>query len=90
MEQSAMPITDVFGIPGACVVAGKITEGSFSVGDKVTLIQEDGSKIETSIKGIEVGLGKKCDTVEKGQNVSIQLNGVNKADVKPGAILKKD
>ena len=84
-----MPITNVFGIPTGCVVSGKITEGSFMVGDDVIVFHEDGTQTETNIKALEVGLGKMFDIVTEGQHVAIQLNGIDKSAVNPGSVLKK-
>ena len=88
-EPGVMPIENVFGIPGNCVVMGKVTEGSFSVGDEVMICHANGSVTKTTVKAIEAGLMQMFDIVSKGRSASIQLVDVDKSAVKPGAVLKK-
>ena len=84
-----MPITNVFGTLYSCIVTGSISEGSFTVGDDVTICHANGSATDTAILAIEVGLMKKVDSVSKGEHASIQLDGLAKSAVQPGAVMKK-
>ena len=84
-----MPIANVFGIPGAAVTSGLVTEGSFSVGDDVVIVHEDGRETATKILAIEVGMAEKCNSVSKDQRANIQLSGIAKAAVSPGSVLKR-
>ena len=84
-----MPIKNVLGSSYCCIVTGSITEGSFCVGDDVTIFHVNGSTTNTAIVSIESGVMKKFDIISKGQHAFIQLNGLAKSAVQPGAVLKK-
>ena len=84
-----MPIGSVFDIPTGCVVVGQITEGRFSVEDRVAVFNENEKIIETDIMAMEIGFMQKCETAYTGQSPSIQLRDVNKNSVLPGYILKR-
>lgn len=80
-------IEDVFFITGrGTVVTGKVAEGSFSVGDKVTVA--GGHSVETVITGIEQ-FRKHLDTVHKGDNAGILLRGVQKNQIARGDFIIK-
>ena len=84
-----MPITNVFGTMYSCIVTGSVAEGSFSTGDDVAICHANGSVTDTAILSIEVGVMKKVDSVSKGQHASVQLNGIAKSAVQPGAVMRK-
>ena len=80
-------VDDVFNITGrGSVVTGTVTEGSFSVGDKVTV---NGShSYETVITGIEQ-FRKTLDTVHEGNNAGILLRGVTRGQIGKGDLIIK-
>ena len=84
-----MPVANVFGTMYSCMVTGSISEGSFTVGDDVTIHHANGSTTDTAILAIEVGLMKKVDVVLMGQHATIQLDGIAKSAVQPGAVIRK-
>ena len=84
-----MPISNVFGTMYNCMVTGSISEGRFTVGDDVTIHHANGSATDTAILAIEVGLMKKVDSVSKGEHATVQLDGIAKSAVQPGAVLRK-
>ncbi len=79
---SVFEVSDVFALSGrGVVVTGIVTEGSFSVGDRVSV-----NGIETEITGIEQ-FRKQCDTVSRGHNAGILLRGVDRGMVRSGDII---
>ena len=86
---NSLMVEDVFMIPGrGCVVTGKISDGSFSVGDQVEILHEDTSIDITEIEGIEM-LRKVYNTANKGDNVGIMLKDITKDDVVKGDVIRK-
>lgn len=82
--KSVFEISDTFTITGrGTVVTGTVTEGSFSVGDHVTV-----AGFETEITGIEQ-FRKQCDTVCEGDNAGILLRGVTRDQVHSGDLIIK-
>lgn len=81
---SVFEVSDVFVISGrGAVVTGTVTEGSFSVGDRVSV-----AGFETEITGIEQ-FRKQCDTVSRGDNAGILLRGVTRGTVGSGDLIIK-
>lgn len=80
-------IDDVFTIAGrGTVVTGKVTRGSFSVGDTVTIDCDHSFK--TVIMGIEQ-FRKICDSVSEGADAGILLRGVQRNQVVKGNLIIK-
>lgn len=73
---SVFVIDDVFYIRGrGTVVTGKVTEGEFSVGDKVRIDLSDGNTWESGITGLEL-FRKMVNTVHEDENCGILLSGI--------------
>ena len=87
MGKSVFVVNDVFSISGrGTVVVGTVTEGSFSVGDKVIIDSE--SNTEAVITGIEM-FRKLLDTVHEGDNAGILLGNVPRNCISRGDLLIK-
>ena len=87
-EQGVMEVKSIFGAGPYCIVMGMVSEGSFSVGDDVTVYHADGSTTETTISRIEVGLNEMTDIASKGRSASFSFENVSKFSIQPGAIVK--
>lgn len=80
-------IDDVFTVAGrGTVVTGRVTRGSFSVGDTVTIDCDHSFK--TVITSIEQ-FRKTCDSVSEGANAGILLRGVQRNQVVKGNLIIK-
>lgn len=88
--ESYLPVMDAFTLPGGGLVAvGRVNQGSFSVGDRVTLRRADGTTVHTSILGME-SFRKPIETAQTGDNISLLLSGVTKAQIAMGDVLIKE
>ena len=87
-EPGVMEVRSIFGVGYSCIVMGMVSEGSFSVGDDVTIYHADGSTTETAISRIEIGLNEMTDIAAKGRSASFSFEGIKKAEIQPGAIVK--
>lgn len=77
-------IVDVFALTGrGTVVAGTVKSGGVKIGDTVYVVKEDGTELETSVVRIEVFGGMK-DEAGEGENVGIELDGLEKDQIAPG------
>lgn len=83
-----LPIEDTFSITGrGTVVTGKIERGIIKLGDNVSILGFNSTKI-TAVTGIEM-FQKILITAEAGDNVGILLRGIQKEDVRRGMVLAK-
>ena len=88
--ESYLPVMDAFTLPGGALVAvGRVNQGSLSVGDRVTLRREDGTVTSTAILAMEA-FRKPIETAQTGDNISLLLSGVTKAQVAMGDVLIKE
>jgi len=88
MNYGVFPIEDVFIIKGCGVVAaGKVTDGTFRVGDEIIIMRQDGSEIKSTIKGLEV-FGH-MESAQKGDNVGLLLSDIAINDISKGDIIRK-
>ena len=86
---NVLTVEDVFTITNrGVVVVGKISDGSLSVGDKVEILRQDGSKSPAVVGAIEK-FRKMQQTANKGDNVGILLKDLSKSDVGPGDIIRR-
>ena len=80
---------DAFPIAGrGRVVTGQVTEGTFSVGDKVMLDDLSGDLRETQILGIEM-FRKIKSTATEGEYAGFLLKGLQRKDIKKGDLIIK-
>lgn len=87
---SVFIIEDVFYIYGrGVVVAGTVQKGTFHTGDKVIIVNQSGSEIESQISGIEL-FRKLTDEVSEGENAGILLSDVQKNQIQTNDIIKKE
>lgn len=83
-----LSIEDIFSITGrGTVVTGKIERGIVKLGDVVSILGFNSTKITTVI-GLEM-FQKTLNFAEAGDNVGILLRGIQKGDVKRGMVLAK-
>lgn len=79
-------VDDVFAITGQGTVVTGQCRAPFSVGDAVCVCNRDGSCHETVVTGIE--FRKTFTHAEPGGNLGVLLQGLSKADIICGALLK--
>ena len=80
---------DAFSIAGrGLVVTGQVTEGTFSVGDKVMLDDLSGDLRDTQILGIEM-FRKIKSTATEGEYAGFLLKGLQRKDIKKGDLIIK-
>lgn len=85
----SLTVEDVFTITGrGTVIVGRISSGSVSVGDTVTLKRTNGYSCSVTVAGIEM-FRKMLNTAKEGDNVGLLLRGLTKADIGQGDILMK-
>ena len=85
---NTMTVKDVFAIPARGVVAaGQVTDGSFSVGDTVEILRQDGSTRTAEIGAIEIFM-KALQTAKTGDRPGILLKDMSKSDVGAGDIIR--
>ena len=78
-------VEDVFTISGrGTVVTGRISKGSISVGESVTI----SNGIRTVVTGIEA-FRAKMNYAQEGDNVGLLLQGISRDQVKRGDVLYK-
>ena len=83
-----MPVEDVFTIQGRGTVAtGRVERGVLHLGDVVDIVGF-GSKLNTTITGIEM-FRKLLDEAQAGDNIGTLLRGINKDQVERGQVLAK-
>ena len=88
MNYGVFPVQDIFMIKGrGVVVAGKVAEGTFQVGDDIIIIRHDGSEIKSTIRSIEI-FGH-IEYAQKGDNVGLLLSDVAIDDIGKGDIIKR-
>jgi len=81
-----MYIEDMFTIGGqGTVVTGKVRRGKVKIGDKLEIIGF-GAKKEAVVKGIEM-FHKSLDEARPGDDVGINLRGVERGEVRKGQVL---
>jgi elongation factor Tu len=84
----AMPIEDVFTIPGrGTVVTGRIERGKIKTGDEVEIVGLRAVQ-KTTVIGVEM-FRKILDEGFAGDNVGILLRGIKREDVERGQVLAK-
>lgn len=78
-SSACFKVDDVFSIKGRGTVAvGNVTDGTFSIGDKVCINrQSDGEIYKTVIIGIEL-FRKQVNSVGKGENAGLLLRGIER------------
>lgn len=80
-------VDDVFTITGRGTVAvGTVTEGTFSVGDKVTI--DSVQRTETVIAALEL-FRRQCDTISEKQNAGILLKDISREQINKGDLILK-
>lgn len=85
---SCLTVEDVFTLTGrGTVVVGKVTDGSFTVGDSVT-VDNGGEPFTAVIKGIEA-FRKTLSTASEGDNAGLLLSGIDKDQLKRGDLIIK-
>ncbi len=85
---SCLTVEDVFTLAGRGTVAvGKVTDGSFTVGDSVT-VDNGGEQFKAVIKGIE-SFRKALNTASEGDNAGFLLSGIDKNQLKRGDLIIK-
>lgn len=88
--ESYLPVMDTVTLPGGALVAvGRVNQGSFSVGDRVTLRRADGTVTPAAILAMET-FRKPIETAQTGDNISLLLSGVTEAQVAMGDVLIKE
>lgn len=88
-EKGSLVVDDVFSITGrGTVVTGKVSAGSFKVGDPVEVVIQNGESIPSTITGIEA-FRKLKDTAHKGENVGLLLRGFERKDVSQGDLVRQ-
>ena len=85
----SLTVEDVFTITGrGTVVVGRISSGSVSIGETVTLKRTNGYSCSVAVAGIEM-FRKMLNTAKEGDNVGLLLRGLTKADIGRGDLLMK-
>ncbi|CAN7945273.1 unnamed protein product [Ixodes pacificus] len=83
-----LSIEDVFSITGrGTVVTGKIERGVIKLGDSISILGFNSTKLATVI-GIEM-FQKTLNTAQAGDNIGVLLRGIQKNDVRRGMVLAK-
>ena len=89
-------VDDSFGIATrtSCIVTGEVIQGNFKVNDKVKVKDENGNYFDTLciIKGFEIhnrGEVTNVTAVKVGTRCGILIDGMQKENIKMGAILEK-
>ncbi|MBK5270353.1 MAG: elongation factor Tu, partial [Bacteroidia bacterium] len=88
-ESFLMPVEDVFGISGmGTVVTGRIERGTIKAGDPVEVIGLSNDIIKSKVIRIEL-FNKSVAEANKGDNVGLVLNGVDKSTISRGMVICK-
>lgn len=83
-----LSIEDIFSITGrGTVVTGKIERGTIKLGETISILGFNSTKIATVI-GLEM-FQKTLTLAEAGDNVGVLLRGIQKEDVRRGMVLAK-
>ena len=84
-----MPIEDIFSITGrGTVVTGRIETGTIHVNDPAEIVGFNDRPRTTVVTGVEM-FRKLLDQGEAGDNVGLLLRGIDKKEVKRGAVIAK-
>ena len=84
-----MPIEDIFSITGrGTVVTGRIETGTIHVNDPAEIVGFNDKPKNTVVTGVEM-FRKLLDQGEAGDNVGLLLRGIDKKEVKRGAVIAK-
>ena len=88
-EDFYMDIVDAFVIEDrGVVITGQVKSGTISVGDKIILVNDDGSSKVCQIIGVEM-FRKLLDMCEVGDNVGLLIRGIeSKNEITSGAFVK--
>lgn len=85
----AMPVEDVFSIPGrGTVVTGRIEQGMVKTGDEVEIVGMKEGSAKTTVTGVEM-FKKQLNEGRAGDNVGLLLRGVKREDVLRGQVVCK-
>ena len=84
-----MPVEDVFSITGRGTVAtGRVERGIVKMGDTVEIVGLSDEKRSTVVTGVEM-FRKLLDFAEAGDNIGVQLRGVQRNEIERGQVLAK-
>ncbi len=84
-----MPIEDVFSITGrGTVVTGRVESGQIKVGEPVSIIGMQETKMDSTVTGVEM-FRKLLDSAQAGDNAGILLRGIAKEAVERGMVVAK-
>ena len=84
-----MPVEDVFTITGRGTVAtGRVERGRLNMSEEVEIIGLTEERKKTVVTGIEM-FRKLLDFAEAGDNVGVQLRGVQRDEIERGQVLCK-
>lgn len=83
----AMPVEDVFSIPGRGTVAtGRIEQGIVKVGENVQIVGQTKEDMATTVTGVEM-FKKKLDQGQAGDNAGLLLRGLKRDDITRGQVI---
>ena len=83
----AMPVEDVFSIPGRGTVAtGRVENGIVKVGDSVDIVGLAKENTKTTITGVEM-FKKKLDQGQAGDNCGLLLRGLKRDEILRGQVI---
>lgn len=86
---SVFVVDDVFYIRGrGTVVTGKVTEGEFSVGDKVRIDLSGGGTAESEIAGLEL-FRKMVNTVHEDESCGMLFGEIERNQLSKGDLVTK-
>ena len=84
-----MPVEDVFSITGRGTVAtGRVERGIVKMSDQVEIVGLTEEKRTTVVTGVEM-FRKLLDYAEAGDNIGVQLRGVQRTEIERGQVLAK-
>lgn len=82
-------VSDVFSIMGKeIIVAGTVTGGVFTVGDRVVIVHGNAEPVMTEIEGIEQ-FKRVCTSVTEGANAAFKLKYIDKKQISRNDLIKK-
>ena len=88
-EAGVLVVDDVFTITGrGTVVTGTVAAGSFQLGDSVQIVHDGHGTLTTTIQGIEA-FRQLLSSANKGDQVGILLQGVDRQDIGKGYAIRK-
>ncbi len=84
-----MPVEDVFSITGRGTVAtGRVERGTLHMSDEVEIIGVKEETQKSVVTGIEM-FRKLLDEAQAGDNIGVQLRGIQRTDIERGQVLAK-